>query len=179
MLTLRYLKKKIKHFNNWLFFFLKYCPDGKRYCTVVAEPFVGKYVLENSIFSTQNRLHLYLFIRCVLCLEPCDPECKKHYIVQDTLCPEWQCFPIKEGNTDFWLFGVAITVTVIASFFTWWFFARIKRWCTRNLHQRNPGVDRGVIVDAVNGGGRIPTAPPEVQQQLVIDLNEGNQPIIT
>ena len=56
----------------------------------------------------------------------------------------------------------------------------------RQLYERIPGVDememgyveRGVPVEGVNGGGRVATAPPEVQQ-LVNDLNEGNQPIIT
>ena len=119
-------------------------------------------------------------------MEPCDPSCKKRYIVQDTLCPEWKCFPLKQGHTNFWLLGVAITISVIASFFIWWFFGTIKRWFMRQVYERIPGVDememgyveRGVPVEGVNGGGRVATAPPEVQQ-LVNDLNEGNQPIIT
>lgn len=151
---------------------------------MVAQPFLGKYVL--IVFLIQNRRNLYLFFRCVLCLEPCDPDCKKHYIVQDTLCPEWKCFPIKQNKTDLWLIGVAITATLIASFVLWWFFGTIKRCIRRQLYERIPGVDememgyveRGVPVEGVNGGGRVATAPPEVQQ-LVNDLNEGNQPIIT
>lgn len=120
----------------------------------------------------------------MLCLEPCDPECKRHYIIQDTLCPEWQCLPVKEGHTDSWLIGLSIFAVIAVIIASCCFYSRIKRWCKRHIYQRIPGVDlemveRGVPVDAVNGGNRVPTAPPEVQQPLINDLNEGNQPIIT